>query len=173
MSTERNRTARLIPLAAALLLAAAACLPALVMAQGFAAMVSPPRFELSGKPGETQRQVVEITNADARQAAYRMRTSDWTLGTNAIVQLSDALTEGSCRPWVAIERREITVAAGGRYRYRFEITPPAGATGECRFALVLEGGGETVQAGQNVSIPVNGRIRLHVRFTSNCFVIAR
>ena len=113
-------------------------------------MVSPPRFEVSGKPGETQRQVVEITNADPRAATYRMRTADWTLGANAVVQLSDTLAEGSCRPWVAIERREITVAAGGRYRYRFEITPPAGASGECRFALVLEGGGEAVQAGQNI-----------------------
>ena len=36
-------------------------------------------------------------------------------------KLSDALAAGSCRPWVAIERREITVLGGGRYRYRFEI----------------------------------------------------
>ena len=35
-------------------------------AQGFAAMVSPPRFELTGKPGQTQRQVIEIMNADAQ-----------------------------------------------------------------------------------------------------------
>ena len=125
-------------------------------------MVSPPRFELTGKPGETQRQVIEITNADARAANYRLRTSDWTLGADAIVKLSDALVDGSCRPWVAIERREITVAAGGRYRYRFEITPPPGATGECSFALVLEGGGEEVQAGKNISIPVNGRIAVIV-----------
>lgn len=147
------------------LLALGAGLPALAAAQGFAAMVSPPRFELSGKPGETQRQVVEFMNADARPATYRMRTSDWTLDSAGVVKLSDELAPGSCRPWVAIERREITVAAGGRYRYRFEITPPAGASGECRFALVLEGGGETVQAGQNVSIPVNGRIAVIVYVT--------
>jgi fimbrial chaperone protein len=165
MSTESKRTTRLIPRASALLLAAAALLPAIVLAQGFAAMVSPPRFELSGKPGETQRQVVEITNADSRAATYRMRTSDWTLGANAMVQLSDALADGSCRPWVAIERKEITVAAGGRYRYRFEITPPPGASGECSFALVLEGGGEEVQAGKNISIPVNGRIAVIVYVT--------
>jgi hypothetical protein len=165
MSTERNRTTRLLQRATAWLLAAAACLPASVLAQGFAAMVSPPRFELSGKPGETQRHVIEITNADTRPATFRMRTSDWTLGANAIVQLTDALAEGSCRPWVAIERREITVAADSRYRFRFEITPPPGATGECRFALVLEGGGETVQAGKNLSIPVHGRIAVIVYVT--------
>jgi hypothetical protein len=159
MSTESNRITRY---AAALLLAAAAILPMPVIAQGFAAMVSPPRFEVTGKPGETQRHVVEITNADPRAATYKMRTSDWTLGADAVVKLSDALAEGSCRPWVAIERREITVAAGARYRYRFEVTPPPGATGECRFALVLEGGGEMVEAGKNISIPVNGRIAVIV-----------
>jgi hypothetical protein len=136
-----------------------------VRAQGFAAMVSPPRFELAVKPGETTRQVVEITNADGRPANFTLRTADWTLDANAAVQLSDALTPGSCRPWVAIERREITVPAGGRYRYRFEIAPPADAQGECRFALVVEGGGETVEAGQSVRIPINGQIGIIVYAT--------
>jgi len=81
------------------------------------------------------------------------------------VQLSDALAPGSCRPWVAIERREITVPAGGRYRYRFEVSPPADAQGECRFALVLEGGGESIEAGQSVRIPINGQIGVIVYVT--------
>ena len=144
---------------------AVAWLPAVAAAQGFAAMVSPPRFELAVKPGETTRQIVEITNADGRPAVYRMRTTDWTLDSNAAVQLSDPLTPGSCRPWVAIERREITVPSGGRYRYRFEITPPADAAGECRFALVLEGGGDAVDAGQNVRIPIGGQIGVIVYAT--------
>lgn len=144
------------------LLVAAACLPAAALAQGFAAMVSPPRFELSAKPGESQRHVVEIMNADVRPATYRLRTTDWTLDASSVVRLSDALAENSCRPWVAIERREITVPAGGRYRYRFEVTPPPDAAGECRFALVLQGGGETVKAGQNVDVPVSGQIAVIV-----------
>ncbi|MBL8529808.1 MAG: hypothetical protein JNL68_19170, partial [Burkholderiales bacterium] len=43
-------------------------------AQGFAAVVSPPRFELAAKPGEMIRQVVEITNAGVQPATYRLRT---------------------------------------------------------------------------------------------------
>ena len=39
-----------------------------VYAQGFAAIISPPRFELFAKPGEKTRQVVEITNASAQAA---------------------------------------------------------------------------------------------------------
>ncbi len=151
-----------LPLAFAAMIAAVACVPAPASGQSFATMVSPPRFELDGKAGQTQRQVIEITNADIQPAVYRMRTADWTFDANAVVRLSDELAKDSCRPWVAIERREITVAAGGRYRFRFEISPPAGATGECRFALVLEGLGATVDAGQNVSIPVNGQIAVIV-----------
>lgn len=162
MSIERHKFLRLIPPAASALLAIVTLVPAVVFAQGFAAMVTPPRFELEGKPGQTQRQVVEIMNADPQPATYRMRTADWTLEASGLVKLSDALAKDSCRPWVAIERREITVPAGGRYRFRFEVTPPAGATGECRFALVLEGSGETVQAGQNVNIPIHGQIAIIV-----------
>jgi hypothetical protein len=146
-------------------MAMGACLPAAAQAQGFAAMVSPPRFELSGRPGQTQRQVVEIANADLLSATYRLRTTDWTLDANGVVRLSDPLIEGSCRPWVAIERREITVPTGGRYRYRFEVTPPPDATGECRFALVIQGGAETVKAAQNVDIPVSGQIAVIVYVT--------
>lgn len=153
MSTDLARAALAFLLAA---------LPAMSQAQGFAAMVSPPRFELEAKPGKTQRQVIEIMNADRQPAKYKLRTADWTLDDKAAVKLSDALAPGSCRPWVAIERREITVGAGARYRYRFEITPPADARGECRFALVLQGGDETVKAGDNISIPISGQIAVIV-----------
>ena len=151
-----------------LCLIAAACVapsPRVTHAQGFAALVSPPRFEISLKPGETSRQVIEINNANSSSATYRMRTVDWTFDANATVTMEDALKPGSCRPWVAIERREITVPAGGKYRYRFEVTPPADATGECRFAVVVEGAEENVNAGGNVQIPINARIGVIVYAT--------
>lgn len=139
--------------------------PCAAWAQGFAAMVSPPRFELTAKPGQTQRQVFEITNADNAPAIYRMRTADWTLDANEAVQMSDALVPGSCRPWVAIERREVTVGSGQRYRYRFEVTPPADAKGECRFAIALTGAADSVKAGENIKIPIQGQIGVIVYVT--------
>ena len=70
------------------------------------------------------------------------------------VTLTDSLAPGSCRPWVAIERREIVVPARWRavpLPLRESRRPPI-AAGECRFALVIEGGGETVDAG-NIEVP--------------------
>ena len=143
-----------------------AAIPACALAQGFAALVSPPRFELAVKPGERLREVMEITNASARPAKYRLKTADWTFDGNAAVKFDDALTPGSCRPWVAIETRQITVSAGGKYRYRFEVAPPADATaGECRFAILIEGDEQNVQTPGGPAFPIAGRLGVIVYVT--------
>jgi fimbrial chaperone protein len=129
------------------------------VAQGFAAMVSPPRFELGILPGKTRRAVVEINNRAPGVARYRIRTADWSLQRDYGVQFTDQLQAGSCRPWVALERPEVTVPGGGTLRYRFEISVPADAPdGECRFALLIDGAEPTVAGSNAVRLPVTGRI---------------
>jgi hypothetical protein len=146
--------------------ALAAATPAAVLAQGFAALVSPPRFEINAKPGDKLREVMEITNAGAQSAKYRLKTADWTLDADAAVKFDETLTPGSCRPWVAIESRQITIAPGGKYRYRFEVTPPAGAApGECRFAILIEGDEQNVQTPGGPSFPISGRLGVIVYVT--------
>jgi hypothetical protein len=138
-------------------LAATGCaLPA--AAQGFAAYISPPRFELQPVAGETLRQVVEIQHVGREQGNYRVYTNDWVFNADHSVSFSDALAPDSCRPWVAIERRELAIEPGARYRYRFEITPPAGTPPrECRFAIMIEGL-ETARVEGQLNFPVGGRI---------------
>ena len=132
-------------------------------AQGFAAVVSPPRFEIAMKPGERVRQVVEITNASTLAATYHLRTADWQLAPDGSVAFPDGLAPDSCRPWVAIERHEIQVPGGGSYRYRFEVQPPTDApAGECRFALMIEGDEQTVQTDAGLALPISGRIAVIV-----------
>ena len=139
------------------------CLGSLAMfgevhAQGFTAAISPPRFELAIKPGERVRQVIEITNPNHQSTRFRIKTADWQLDPEGGLAFFDELQPGSCRPWVAIEGRDVTVSASGKYRYRFEIGAPASATiGECRFALLIEGDDQQVAAG-SLSFPVTGRI---------------
>ena len=128
-------------------------------AQDFAAVVSPPRFEIRAEPGQRIREVVEITNAGPRPSRYYLRTADWTLGADGGVTFLEDIAPDSCRSWVAIERREIDVPGGGRYRYRFEVQAPSDATpGECRFALMIEGDPQTVETGNGLPVPVSGRI---------------
>jgi fimbrial chaperone protein len=155
-----RRTLRAIP--CAMLLA----LPVAAFAQGFAALVSPPRFELAAKPGEKVRDVIEITNASAQTAKYRVRTADWTLAADASVTFDDTLKPGSCRPWVAIESRQISVSAGGKYRYRFEVAPPADApAGECRLAILIEGDEQQVQTPGGPAFPIAGRLGVIIYVT--------
>lgn len=141
------------------LLCGAAALPPITAAQEFAAVVSPPRLEIAVVPGEGSRQVVEITNASAQPATYRVKTADWALAADGGVSFSDELAPDSCRPWVAIERRDVEVPGGGRFRYRFDIQPPAGTPArECRFALMIEGDATAVQTAGGLAVPVSGRI---------------
>ena len=82
-------------------------------AAGFAALVSPPRFELTAKSGATLRQVFEVTNGSNTPGRLRVHTADFVLGADFGVTFHDELTPGSCRPWVAIERPLVSLA--GRY----------------------------------------------------------
>lgn len=136
------------------------------VAQGFAAMISPPRVEVAVKPGEKSRQVLEITNASSQSAKYFFKSADWTLDKTGGVTFDESMPVGSCRPWVAIEKREITVPGGGKYRYRFEVAVPADAApGECRFALLIEGEAQAVRAPNGPAIPMSGRIGIIVYVT--------
>lgn len=127
-------------------------------AADFAVAVSPPRFELQMKPGERTRQILEITNSATGPSSFKVKTADWTLAADGSVVFEDALRAGSCRPWVTLERRELTVQSGRPYRFRFEVSPPPDApAAECRFALLLEGEDQTAKTG-SLAIPYNARL---------------
>jgi len=140
--------------------------PALARAEGFAALVSPPRFEMSGKAGATVRQVIEVTNRANSPGRYRIRTADFVLGADYGVAFHDELLPGSCRPWVAIERPLVALPAGGTIRYRFEVQVPADAPpGECRFAIMIEGDEPSLAKAGAMQLPVVGRIAVIVYVT--------
>jgi hypothetical protein len=135
-------------------------------AQGFAAQVSPPRFELATRPGKTVRNVIEISNRSTSPGHYLVHTADWTLSPDFTVNFQDALLEGSCRPWVAIERPEVVVPGNGILRYRFEVSvPDAAPIGECRFAVMIEGADPSIAKSNGMDLPVTGRIGVIVYLT--------
>lgn len=132
-------------------------------ADDFALAVSPPRFELSAKPGETVRAVAELSNRSDASTGLTFATAEWDLTQDGGVVLSEALKPDSCRPWVAIERRQALLPGRTQLRYRFEVTPPLETPPtECRFAIVISGGEEQVSPDENVSFPVRGQIALIV-----------
>jgi hypothetical protein len=140
------------------------CAP--VQGQGFAALVSPPRFELAAQAGKTLRSVVEVSNRSTAPARYLVHTADWTFSADFSVNFHEDLQPGSCRPWVAIERPEIVVPGGGTLRYRFEVAVPANApAGECRFAVMIEGAEPSIARSQGLDMPVTGRIGVIVYLT--------
>lgn len=107
-------------LALTLASSAAAVLPAHAQ---FSLAVSPPRFELSTRPGERVREVLELTHSDARAGAYKLKTADWTLRPDGSVDFSDELLPGSCRPGSrssgasSASRRGAPIATDSRSRH--------------------------------------------------------
>ena len=130
-----------------------------VAAQGFSTLISPPRVETTIKGGQTTRQVLEISQVGPIAGKLRVYTSDWILNVNGGVDFVDELRAGSCRPWVALERRELSVGGNAKVRFRFEITPPADAPlTECRFAIMFEGLDSSAANSGTFTFPVSGRI---------------
>jgi fimbrial chaperone protein len=131
-------------------------------ADGFSVLVSPPRLELAGKPGEVIRDHIEISNPDNRPISLELRTADWDMSeTGATTFYPPELQPGSCRPWARIERHSIRLPAQASKRYRLQIDIPADApAGECRLALLLQAPEEeaVMARADTLSIPVQGRI---------------
>jgi len=154
-----------VRIASALILTGAlAAAPA--FADGFAALVSPPRFELQAKPGETVRQVLEISNRSVTPAEYKIHTADWTISPEFLVTFHDPLQPGSCRDWVALERADADLPGGATMRYRFEVAVPKdAAVGECRFGILIEGKRPDVAQAGSVQLPISGRIGVIVYVT--------
>jgi hypothetical protein len=137
-----------------------------VNAQSFSALISPPRFEVNVKPGETSRHVFEVSHTGNQTGRYKIYTSDWLFAADASVTFSEEVKPDSCRPWVAIERRELVVSPNNTVRYRFEIKPPADAQPvECRFAIMVEGQEQSVQTQGALTFPVSGRVAVIVYAT--------
>lgn len=132
-------------------------------AQGFAAQVSPPRFEERAEAGTVFRNVLEITNDSNQASRFLFRTADWSLNPDGTAAFNYDLAPGSCRPWVGIEAPSIQVPANGRRRYRFEVAVPADAPdGQCRFAIMIEGDPKPLPDG---GLQVAGRIGIIVYLT--------
>ena len=156
---------RLLP--RALLLALAFAGTAAVAAP-FEIAISPSRFELAGKGGTRVGQSLDIHNLGTAPTEVAIRTIDWSYSPEGNIGYHDELLPGSCRPWVTLERRTLSVPARGKKSFRFQIDPPANAPrGECRFMIAIEGTEPAQQTviqsgGASLSLPVTGRIAVAV-----------
>jgi hypothetical protein len=139
------------------------------LAATFDVSISPPRVERRAKAGKLLRDRITITNFANEAGQYRIKTADWVLTQERRVTFNEgAPHSGSCRPWVRIERRKLTVPAGASKSYRFEVHVPANTPdGECRFALLVSGDPETIspRGTGNIKLPIVGRVAVIVYVT--------
>ena len=142
-------------------------------AAAFELSVAPSRVEVQSKAGARVGQSLQLTNVGSRPIELAVRTLDWTFSADGNIGFHDELREGSCRPWVTLERRFVRVAPQQTASYRFQVdVPPDTPRGECRFMLAIEGVEPAYRAqiqsgGANLSLPVNGRIAVAVYVALN------
>jgi hypothetical protein len=143
--------------------AALLLLPGLAAAAPFELAVTPSRFVLTGKPAARLGQSLDLHNLASSATEVAMRTIDWSYSEDGRITYHDELLPGSCRPWVLLERRSISLPARSKKSFRFQIEPPADAPrGECRFMIAIEGTEPAQQTlirsgGASLSLPVTGR----------------
>lgn len=171
LSMKSNYTKHTPFLALALLVASILVMPCKTESATFAVRISPPNFELKGKPGDVLREVITIENADTAPGIYQVRTADWELNKQGGVVIhpqDKPLIASSCRPWTRIERRTFKLLPKRVKRYRFEVHIPGDAQdGESRFAVVISPAPETIDAMKfgNFNVPVAGAIAVVVYVT--------
>ncbi len=142
-------------------------------AASFEIAATPSLFELSGKGGARIGQSITIYNVGNAPTDLTMRTLDWTFSPEGEVSYHDALLDGSCRPWVTLERHQVRVNPRGNTLFRFQVQIPADAPrGECRFMVALEGTEPAQMAvikskGASMRLPVSGRIAIPVYLATN------
>jgi len=149
---------------------ALAMAPSLAGAQGFSAGIAPSKFELRAKPGDVIRDTLLIMNAGDKSAGYSIRTADWNItDSQGLEYIEPDLAPGSCRPWVKLERRDLTIRPSGQKRYRFEIHVPEDTpAGLCKFALLIEPAAAAMAStggDQPIRFPVLGRYAVIVYVT--------
>lgn len=135
--------------------------------------VAPSRFELTAKAGARVGQSLTLQNVSDQPADVAVRTLDWNMTPEGGISYSEELRAGSCRPWVTLERRRLTLGSRARGSYRFQVDiPPDAPRGECRFMIALEGAEPAATSklgsdGAAVSLPVSGRIAIAVYIAVN------
>lgn len=134
----------------------------------FEIALSPSRVELDAKSAERVGRSLDVYNVGDTATAVSVRTLDWTYSETGNITYLDALQPGSCRPWVTLERKSLTVAPRSKSAFRIQVDVPADAPrSECRLMLAVEGIEPAYQAaiekgGMSLNLPVNGRIAVAV-----------
>ena len=142
--------------------------PTLAQGATFEVAASPSRLELSANPGQRVGQSLRIFNVGNQVTSLSFRTMDWSLSEQGDLKFHDELLPGSCRPWVALERRTRQLGAKASEPYRFQVSVPADAPrGECRFMIAIEGVDPAQVAainsgGASLNLPISGRIAITV-----------
>jgi len=93
-------------------------------------IVSPPRIDLEGKPGDTLQQTIKVTNSSDKSITISAKVFDFIVSDNSgtPIQITTAASgRYLASPWFILDRPEFTLAAGQTESLVAVIEIPASA----------------------------------------------
>ena len=87
--------------------------------------ISPPRLELTGRPGQTVTETVTLFTTAPSQQQISVEMSDWTLSPEGgVVFLPIGSAQNSASPWLALETDDFLLEPEGARDVRLSVTLP-------------------------------------------------
>ena len=135
---------------------------------GFSLSISPVRWESSGRPGETVRNVVKLRSGAGAMQNVKVTVSDWTLTEDGapVYDKAGRMAE-SAAAWVRLEPEQLSVYPRQEKIVRVSVEIPSTVSpGSYRAALLFEPPGveqKGVEGAANVFI--RGRLALPIYVT--------
>jgi hypothetical protein len=136
---------------------------------GFSLGISPVRWEASGKPGETVRNVVKLRSGAAAKQDVKVTVCDWTLTEDgAPVFDQPGSMAASAAAWVRLEPDALSVYPRQEKMVRVSIAIPSTISpGSYRAALLFEAPGADQKNGEEgaANVFIRGRLALPIYIT--------
>lgn len=93
-------------------------------------VVSPPRIDIEGKPGETYQKTVKVTNSSDKELILKAMTIDFIVQDDAgtPVKVSESASgRYLASPWFTLDRSELVIPPKGTEQLIVAVTVPADA----------------------------------------------
>lgn len=122
--------------------------------------VSPIRMELSGTPGGTHTDVMEVRNEGNEKARIKVSMQDWLLSEEGTPTFKKAGSQGrSCTGWMKINPVDFQLQPGEKKLVRYSVSIPDGVkNGGYRGAFMFETVPQVEPGQKSKAVAIKGNI---------------
>lgn len=133
-------------------------------------VVSPPTFDLTANPGDTQTESIRLENITNLPLPVTTSLESFVpLGTSGAVSLTPESSQYSLVSWISLTPRSTTIAPKSSATFQFTITVPINAEPGGKFGSIVFSTGSTSQSASSIGVSqrVGALVLLRVAGSAN------